>query len=102
MSAGPWACLVGEPFIVPWLVHSDGTCRSRTLIYCVVPRSVYSCSEEAHTCLHLLSAGTIPSILRLVTMSLLLAPSLSDIFQFFVLSDDFPTRRQVVAVDRAF
>ena len=56
MGAEPWTCLVGEPVVMPWsvLLRSGGTCRSRSLIYCVVPRSVYSCSEEAHTCMHLL------------------------------------------------
>ena len=40
MNAGPWACVVGEPVVVPWSVHSDGTCQSRSLICYVVPRVI--------------------------------------------------------------
>ena len=40
MNAGPWACVVGEPVIVPVSVHYDGTCQSRSLICYVVPHVI--------------------------------------------------------------
>ena len=68
MSAGPWACLVREPFVVPWSVHSDGTCRSRSLICYVVPRCVNSLLRRRliHVCIYLTQ---VPS-LRLFDLSL--------------------------------
>ena len=53
-NAGPWAFLVGEPFVVPWSVHSDGTCRSRTLICYVVPSHISLLRRRLiHVCIYL-------------------------------------------------
>ena len=53
--------------------------------------------KEAHTCVHLLNAGTIPSILRLIDVSFLQAYSFSlRLSVSNILSTDFPTCRGVV------
>ena len=98
MSAGPWACVVGEPVIVPWSVHPMVPAGLDPLFITSYPVHLRA-PKEAHTCVHLLNAGTIPRFFdlsmfhscRLILFSLQLSVS-------NVLSTDFPTCRGIVVV----
>ena len=76
------------PVSIPYLLR-------RTPCHLLAPK-------EAHTCVHLLNAGTIPSILRLVIVSFLRTCSFFFFFFFLtfsvstVLSIDFPMCRGIV------
>ena len=72
------------PISIPYFLHRTPLCQL------LAPK-------EAHTCVHLLNAGTTPSILRLVAGSYLRTCSFSENFSISaVLLIDFPTCQGIV------